>query len=594
MIQITDKWPQTGTSPARRERLSRRVAFVQNFINATVLDISTKINSILESLDQPVLENTQHLIHQATLEELTNRLRTGRQKRQFITAAIGMLAGTAGGFISSLFSPNSLEGILQQNQEVLTTKISKNAIRTLQNQKDILKIKKTVNTLYQALTTMVNEKETLAVDTALIYATQLCSIVSHKLTEFTTTIHQARHGKLDLAAINGKQLSQNLQQLTRKVGNAGYKLTTQSIEDITTMQTSTVIKNSTISVIVHLPIYREGERLELYSYVPTPLRATYTSPPREDPSPVWITIKSVEPMLGINKDRTLFVTMSNDQLATCHSRQDIHFCPHLIRMKMGAPSCTHSLFRANEVQIARHCRTEFTTFHHQIHRLATDTWLVTTSQVIEMEISCPDTLPTKHKLQGSLIIKLGKGCIGNTPSFTISKPRYESDTQFKNSLITEVPDIRPLLDTAINDTKDIRDEIALIGKPLTEGEIRQATKFKEKLKDINKFLHPLSLNFNILSSAISTVSSILFTIVTITCIYYLCKFCYPKIRRHRLNRQPQEVPVELPLLGGNEQQDQAAGVANVPAAEDDQSRPATPPPRMPLIPDRVIPHIPRN
>ena len=124
---------------------------------------------------------------------------------------------------------------------------------------------------------MVAEKTTLTVDTALIYATQLCSIISHKLTEFTTTLHQARHGKLDLSAINGKQLSQNLEQLSRKVSNAGYKLTTQNIEDITTMQTSTVIKNSTISVVVHIPIFVTGERLELYSYVPTPLRATYKS-----------------------------------------------------------------------------------------------------------------------------------------------------------------------------------------------------------------------------------------------------------------------------------------------------------------------------
>ena len=589
MINITENWPQAGASPAKREKLARRVAFVNNFINTTVLDISTKINSILESLNQPILDNAEHLVHQATLEELTNRLSPGRQKRQLITATIGLLAGTAGGFFSTLFSPNSLENIIQENQEVLTAKISSNAVRTLQNKKDILRIKKTVNTLYQALATMVNEKETLAVDTALIYATQLCSIVSHKLTEFTTTIHQARHGKLDLSAINGQQLSQNLQRLSRKVANAGYKLTTQNIEDLTAMETSTVIHNSTISVITHLPIFTVGERLELYSYVPTPLRATYESSTVEDPSPVWVTVKSVQPLLGINQDRTLFVTMSNDQLATCQNRQDIYFCPHLIRMKTGAPSCTHSLFRANHIGIQRHCRTEFTTFHHDIQRLAADTWLITTSQAIEMEISCPNTPPTKHQLQGSLIVKLGTGCIGNTLSFTISKPQYEADTQFKNSLITEVPDIRPLLDTAIRDVTEIKDEITLVGKPITEGEVRQATKFKDKIKQINNFLHPLSMNFNILSSAISTVTSILLTILILACTCYTGKKCYPRFRKQlQVPPADDQPPAEFPLL---QQANQAANIPNDPAADDNESRPATPPPRMPLIPDRVIPQI---
>ena len=35
MINITENWPQAGASPAKREKLARRVAFVNNFINTT-------------------------------------------------------------------------------------------------------------------------------------------------------------------------------------------------------------------------------------------------------------------------------------------------------------------------------------------------------------------------------------------------------------------------------------------------------------------------------------------------------------------------------------------------------------------------------
>ena len=169
---------------------------------------------------------------------------------------------------------------------------------------------------------------------------------------------------------------------------------------------------------------------------------------------------------------------------------------------MEAPSCIHALFRANEDGIGKYCQTQFHTHHHQVHRLAADTWLVTTSQLLEMEVSCPGVLATKHTLQGSLLITLNPGCIGNTNTFSIKKTQFESDVTFKNSIITEVPDFSPFIATEldINSTNAIKTQIQSIGKPLTSGEIRQATLFKEELKEINNKIHPLNLQLAQLSN----------------------------------------------------------------------------------------------
>ena len=74
MINITENWPQAGASPAKREKLARRVAFVNNFINTTVLDISTKINSILKSLNQPkdVILSLQSTLTQIAIMHVLN------------------------------------------------------------------------------------------------------------------------------------------------------------------------------------------------------------------------------------------------------------------------------------------------------------------------------------------------------------------------------------------------------------------------------------------------------------------------------------------------------------------------------------------
>ena len=54
--KVTEDWPRSGASPAARKKLTRRVLFCQNFVNNTISDISTRVLSLLSSLNQPALQ----------------------------------------------------------------------------------------------------------------------------------------------------------------------------------------------------------------------------------------------------------------------------------------------------------------------------------------------------------------------------------------------------------------------------------------------------------------------------------------------------------------------------------------------------------
>ena len=600
LITPTSDWPYPNSTKTRTQRLQRRVAFIQSYVNNTVNDLTAKIKAVLYSLGHEVLLASDHEIHQAVMTEFKGQLpQSHRGKRQVVAGTLGLIIGAGAGFISRLFTQSSLEDILEEKTEILAEKVSQTAIMALQNERDIKKLQRTTSSLFKALQKMAQEQSYLQMDSQMLFCLEVSTIIHRRLSETVETLHAARAGQLNLIAINARSLQLSLKQLSRQAMDQGYKLTTTSIEDLSTLETSTVVRNHTIAVIVHLPVYRPGERLELYNYLSTPLRASHHPNAIEGnlDTPVYINIKAVEPFLGITTDRTLYTTLSAENLSACRSRGSTHYCPHLTKMKSAAPSCTHALFRANEVLIARSCQTEFITHHNTVRRLAANSWLITTSQPQSMEVTCPDAPLEKHILEGSLIVTLPSGCVANTAYFSIEKPQFESDVTFENTIIQELPEINLHSLLPVNDTTFIRDQLASIGKPLTPGELQQATSFQQELHRLNGQLHPFSFR-NLFHTSITALLSLLLLSFGSVTVYYIYHRCRPNIRIWRpRGAAMEEPPAAFHVIHpepDEEDQEEAPAVEEEPLAAAAIIAPVNPPgpaPRFHLPPLQPVPLI---
>ena len=543
LITPTPDWPYPNSTKSRTQRLQQRVGFIQAYVNNTVNDLTTKVRAVLYALGHDILLASDHEIHQAVMTEFKKQLpQAHREKRQVVAGTLGLIIGAGAGFISRLFTQSSLEDILEEKTHILSHKVSQNAIMALQNERDIKKLQRTTSSLFEALRKMAHEQSHIKMDQNLIYCLEISAILHKRLSETVETLHAARAGQLNLVAINAQQLQLSLKQLGRQAIDKGYKLTTTSIEDLSTLDTSTIIRKQIISVVTHIPVYRPGERLELYSYLSTPLKVTH-HPNAVDhlDTPVYVNIKAVEPFLGITTDRTLYTTLSAENLSACRSRGNTHYCPHLTKMKSAAPSCAHALFRANEVLIARNCQTEFITNHNTVRRLAANSWLITTSQPQSMEVTCPETPLEKHILEGSLIVTLPSGCVANTAYFSIEKPQFESDVTFENTIVSEIPSLNILSLSPINDTQFIREQLASIGKPLTPGELQQATSFQQQLRRLDGQLHPFSFR-NLFHTSITALLTLLLLSFGSVTVYYGYQRCKPNIRFWRPRGPAREEP----------------------------------------------------
>ena len=147
-IKITDSWPPEAT-PRQKERIKQRLRFVGHFINNSVEDVTTRINTILSSVSSPTLPTDPKEYH-----GLIKNYKV-RPKRQIVSGAIALVAGLVGGTMSSLFSTSSLEDIVEQRQQLLSQTVGQNILHLERNEQNIRTLNNSIVRLQKNLLAQV-------------------------------------------------------------------------------------------------------------------------------------------------------------------------------------------------------------------------------------------------------------------------------------------------------------------------------------------------------------------------------------------------------------------------------------------------------
>jgi hypothetical protein len=480
--------------------------------------------------------NTDHLISRQLYQHYL-------VKRQLFVIPLAGFAGFVGSYISSLFTPDSLDRVIQRKQNIIAEQVHDNLVSLIQDGKDIQRLNSTVSKVLDAIIELHYEEERTNLMSTLLTATQVSNIVSNDLHKVVDTIQKAHQGTIDISSIKTEELTKSLATLTQNTRMAGFEMTTTDVNELPLMASSSLLKNDSLFVVIHIPIYRPTSALKLYSYCSIPLN--FDTESTEDP--VWVSVETNKPFIAIDVTKTFFVDLSTEELSSCTSRENTFFCPHLVRYKTSAPSCAYSLFVKNIQNINKYCRTVYTDRHFSINRIASNQWIVTTSNKLEVNIECPDQHTQVSTIQGSFILTLEKDCIANSDYFHISRPRHEADVLMESHFLTDLPVIN--LDTlgpGLNFTQAIRNELQLVGQPLSAGELKQANDFREKLASIHERFNPFNIH-NLFSHLIGFIG-----IGLVALAIYLGFSCWkrnPQMFRQwqpQLGNEEHDIPLQPP------------------------------------------------
>ena len=113
-------------------------------------------------------------------------------------------------------------------------------------------------------------------------------------------------------------------------------------------ETNFVSRADTIYILTHVPIMKLSSVVDLYRYEKTPLTIANSSK--------HIAIDPEESIIAVNNDRSLYLSMTEDELSRCTKLHNKFWCPlNQVTKKTQKKSCVKSLYMKNEEEIRNTC-----------------------------------------------------------------------------------------------------------------------------------------------------------------------------------------------------------------------------------------------
>jgi hypothetical protein len=170
--------------------------------------------------------------------------------------------------------------------------------------------------------------------------------------------------------------------------------------------------NDTLRAFLHVPAYYAGSLLDLYEYVPSPIRVTSDRYFLPNPS---------SRVLAVDTGRaTLFRTMSRAELAMCRQSGSKFYCPgQNFYRKEAVEDCLMNLFQNRLDGLAHTCPfTPLKAAEDYLVQLTTNEFLLYHANSNRVSVQCgPTTGLDAETFQGLRKISLPAGCRATTLNF---------------------------------------------------------------------------------------------------------------------------------------------------------------------------------
>ncbi len=214
--------------------------------------------------------------------------------------------------------------------------------------------------------------------------------------------HRISHHLLDL---NTSSIA--LADLKIKVEQKGFELLISSALQLLQLPISFDVCNTTITLLIHVPIARPGSNLYLYQYQPFPF-------PLQNNMAATVTTEF--PYLAINEQQTFYRELSKAELNRCDHKADVYICPHIFEMTpITVTSCTLALFLGQSANILKYCTVSVHTERNFYTVLTADTYHTYNINITSYNLTCFNGTVLNVPLSKIQIIKIPDNCIVDLP-----------------------------------------------------------------------------------------------------------------------------------------------------------------------------------
>ena len=267
-----------------------------------------------------------------------------RGKRQVVVAVIAVVA-----LISWLYNATSMDGISSRaNSNVDAT------VRLMDEQNHKLAVQEhSISMLNKSMTLVRNEIELtklqLSADEVIEEVTVALDVFYNDVNRVLTGLESLSQGRLSPSLLKVRDTMKHLNDIQTKIKPHGLELGISRFEDLYKQMASTIVySNGSMYNVIHLDTFKTSETFDVFSFIPTPF-----SHARESA----FTIGTGDQLLAINRDESLFFTMTYEEFEDCRPlSSEVKICPsqNVISRDLKT-SCLSSLFRGDFESAKRLC-----------------------------------------------------------------------------------------------------------------------------------------------------------------------------------------------------------------------------------------------
>ncbi len=374
-----------------------------------------------------------------------------RKKRQLLLMGIGLLAlGIVAG-ASYMFTHMSLANLSVQsytNPATIHT-LEKHETRLNMDEEAIQLLRQHIVILTNQQTIMEEELQQLQY---LFKIDGLLDDLHWQSFQLAMGFGHLYNGRLSPYLIEPKKLQAILRKFRENIKSVGLQTIITDTAEIYGCETSyLVFTNKTIRAITHIPAYKEDSLMDLYEFIPMPLTLNNQ----------FVYIHPTQTYLAINPIKTLFRTMTEDDLGMCSEMHQIVYCKDRSFFSKNAhDSCLHSLFLKNEADIISQCPVSVSPPKEFLLQLSHDRVIIFHPKKQQVTLTCKMASPPQvsYTFKGFQQFFLFPGCRLETPNYVV-----EGTTNLfsrPNTIHLQTPDIFSApnfkaLASRFNDTSDL-------------------------------------------------------------------------------------------------------------------------------------------
>lgn len=224
--------------------------------------------------------------------------------------------------------------------------------------------------------------------------------------------------------VQAEDLSLTIDRLKRQLGKTGYELGIGPIQSVFSCEVSHLIyKNQSMLVVVHIPAFKSGTKMDLYELVSLPvmLESDHYSPLKKavENAEVYLKPQPKKTIIAVQPETNMVRALTRDDLSKCEDMNSMYFCPDLnIYHRDDERECVVGLYTKNSEIIRDRCPWTVHPAQDAAVQLDSNHFVIYQHDNRDIKLKCGSAIRTKS-FRGLYEFYVPPGCTLTSDKFVI-------------------------------------------------------------------------------------------------------------------------------------------------------------------------------